>query len=711
MRTKTVRLSIIVSALAVAAAATASPASSLSTDEASAPADLSMDAGYAHYSAIQDPGASAPDYFQPPWYDTDGRHIQAHGGQIVTATEDGRKVYYWYGEDRSNGYWNSPGISVYKSYDTMNWTNEGTALKTVTKPEELTSPYFDALYDTVDQNGEPDTDRVQDLNYYLNSDRAADYTAIFERPKVLYNAKNQNWVMWWHADGRTRPGGSTYARSMAAVAVSDSPTGPFKMVGAYRMYNRTNYRQCQQSAVPGQARDMTVFQDADGEAYIVYSSEENISLYVAKLNDDFTNVEHTTTQDPIGIQYSASGEYPYIFADGTAEAPVRGTDFQIVKECGLLEAPAVFTHAGKYYVIASGATGWAPNSQTYYTADSILGRYIRGVEPADPYENVAYSSIPEGGDGRLAIGDTRKTTFGSQSTNVLTLGAGRYVYMGDRWNAGAADSTYVWLPMTVGENGRLQMRNPAAEDPDRWGSGWTPSYWADKGTGPGTWSVSEDRLPKTVRRGEDMSATLPKSVAVAVGGRTSETAVTWDRSTFTTLGKQTITGTLAPGDGFGPGRTFTRVIDVYAPGLANVAGQSTPSASSRPELVGTTIDGDLSGKGWDDWSPAGHPRNSWLSYRWTAGQDLDTIVVHTYKDGARATWPSRISVQYLDGSGAWVDSGVAANLEQSAAIDAPVVSLDVSGLPPTDGVRLVLTSEENTWQSISEVEIYATSNS
>src|SRR5690606_3760540 len=116
-------------------------------------------------------------------------------------------------------------------------------------------------------------------------------------------------------------------------------------------------------------------------------------------------------------------------------------------------------------------------------------------EIGDEHENVRYDTIPEGGDGLTAIGDDRRTTFGSQSTNVLDLGGGRFVYMGDRWNSGAADSTYVWLPLTFGENGAAQLRNPAAEDPARWGDGWDESYWDDRGLGEGIWSVVDDGLP------------------------------------------------------------------------------------------------------------------------------------------------------------------------------------------------------------------------
>ncbi|PPH84402.1 discoidin domain-containing protein [Rathayibacter sp. AY1D5] len=663
---------------------------------------------YTDYPAVQDPGSTAAGYFQPYWYDTDGRHIQAHGGQIVTVEEGGQQVQYWYGEDRTKGYWNSPGVAVYRSTDGHNWENKGTALRSVSAPADLEAPYFDALYDTVDDSGAPRADRIAELDYHLDTTQASPNTAIFERPKVLFNEKTGKWVMWWHSDGRTTPGGSTYARSMAGVAVSDSPTGPFTLQGVYRLYNRTDYKACTTSAVPGQARDMTVFQDEDGTAYISYSSEENYSLYVAKLDADYTNVERTTTTDTLDAnQYSADGTYPYVFADGAAGAPVRGTDFQIVKECGHLEAPAIFANGGKYYTIASGATGWAPNPQTYYTADSILGAWTRGVEKGDADENVAYNAIPEGGDGLLSIGDSRKTTFGSQSTNVLTLAPGKYVYMGDRWNEGKSDSTYVWLPMTVGENGRLEMRNPAQEDPARWGSGWNLSYWDDKGVGEGVWSVVDARLPKQVRRGADIAAALPSTVSVASNGSTRDVAVTWAAPGPAELGTVQVTGTLAADAGFSSGRRFTRTIEVAEPGIANLAPGASVAVSSRADLAGKLIDGDVKGKGWDDWSSAGYPRDSRLSFSWGAAQNLDSVTVSTYKDGATATWPSRIEVEYQV-NGAWTTSSVATTLSQAATGSAPTAILDLSSLPDTTGLRLHLTSAANTWQSVSEVQIWGT---
>ena len=705
-------------ALAVCAAA-------VLTVAAVAPAHAAVPIGdpvtYTAYPAIQDPGSSAAGYFQPYWFDDNGAHIQAHGGavvsaqelgveggDVVTGAEDGRTVYYWYGEDRSNGYYGSPGVHAYKSYDTLNWTDEGIVLRSVSDASEFETDYFDALYDTVDDAGQPRTDRIAELNHHLNTSDAAEYTTIFERPKALYNESTGKWVLWWHSDGQTTPGGSMYARSMAGVAVSDSPTGPFRMTGVYRMPNRTDYKACISAAVPGQARDMTVFQDDDGTAYIAYSSEENRSLYIAELDADYTNVTHTTGTDMVSAgQYSEDGRFPYVFADGTAEAPVRGEDFQIVKECGMLEAPALFQHGGKYYAVASGATGWAPNPQTYHTADSILGTWIRGVETDDAYENVAYNSIPEGGDGLLSIGDTRRTTFGSQSTNVIDLGGGRFVYMGDRWNSGAADSTYVWLPITIGENGRAEMRNPAVEDPTRWAEGWDATYFDSHGLGTQIWSVTDDRLPETVEPDEDFSDALPATVPVKVGETTVETAVTWSASSFPERGTQTITGTLAADADFTEGRTFARTIEVATPGVVNLAPESAVSASSRVDLAPTVADGNVKGKGWDDWVGGGaYPTSSWLSFSWPLAQDVDEVVVHTYKDGGGATWPSHVAAEYLDAAGDWTSADVGVDIAQDSAASAPVATLDLTDLPQTNGVRLQLTTETNTWQSISEVQIW-----
>jgi beta-xylosidase len=144
------------------------------------------------------------------------------------------------------------------------------------------------------------------------------------------------------------------------------------------------------------ARDMTLFRDDDGKAYHIYSSEENSTLHIALLDEDYTS--HT-------------GQYIRVFADR------------------FMEAPAMFKRDGKYYLIMSGCTGWAPNPARSAVSDSIFGEWEELGNPC--------------------IGEGAETTFVSQSTFVLQVaGTDKYIYMGDRWRPeNPIDGSYVWLPI------------------------------------------------------------------------------------------------------------------------------------------------------------------------------------------------------------------------------------------------------------------------
>src|SRR5699024_1575905 len=85
-----------------------------------------------------------------------------------------------------------------------------------------------------------------------------------------------------------------------------------------------------------------VFKDDDGRAYHIYSSEWNRTLYISLLDDSYT--KHT-------------GVFKRNFINKSREAP------------------AVFKHQGKYYLISSGCTGWDPNVAEYAVADSMLGEW------------------------------------------------------------------------------------------------------------------------------------------------------------------------------------------------------------------------------------------------------------------------------------------------------------------------------------------------
>ena len=132
---------------------------------------------------------------------------------------------------------------------------------------------------------------------------------VLERPKVIYNKKTGKFVMWAHVES------ADYSKACAGVAISDSPTGEFKYLGSFRPNGEMS-------------RDQTVFVDDDGRAYQLYSSEGNATLHISLLTDDYLK---------------PSGRFTRNF----------------IKKWR--EAPAVFKHEGKYYLISSGCTGWDPN--------------------------------------------------------------------------------------------------------------------------------------------------------------------------------------------------------------------------------------------------------------------------------------------------------------------------------------------------------------
>jgi beta-xylosidase len=230
---------------------------------------------------------------------------------------------------------------------------------------------------------------------------------------VLYNKKTKKFVMWMHLDA------NNYAEASAGVAVAEKPEGPFRFLHhrrpirydfGYKEKDRTNQRE-----LGGTYRDMNLFLDDDGRAYVLYASEDNWTLYIVRLNAEFT-----------------AAEEPAVEGKTWARA--------LVKQ--MREAPAPFKHNGKYFLITSGCTGWNPNPARYALAANMLG----------PWED----------KGDPSVGAGAETTFQSQSTFVLAAPGkkkGSFIFLADRWNPKKLeDSRYVWLPFKVGADDRIELK-------------------------------------------------------------------------------------------------------------------------------------------------------------------------------------------------------------------------------------------------------------
>ena len=338
--------------------------------------------------------------------DTNGINIQAHGGQIQKL---GSK-YYWIGEDKTNDYKPCPGIHMYSSSDLYNWDDEGLVLKTMKSKSDLSEEYFAKLYG--DLPYEEQYAIYEDLWQGDGNDGC-----VIERPKMLYNKNTNKYIIWFHADGTTpsSKGQSNYAKAKAGIAISESPVGPFKLLGTYLLVNDDKYDHSWDK-IGGHVRDMNLFQDDDGTAYVIYSSDGNTNTYIVKLNNDYTNISR-----------SDSG------------SPIEGTDYIVTFVQNSREAPALFKYNNKYYMITSGCTGWSPNPAQYAISDKVLGEWKIVGNPCTD--------------------DGSSTTYDTQSTCVYKVDKGKYIYMGDRWfSNNLRDSRYVWLPIEFDIDGFIYIR-------------------------------------------------------------------------------------------------------------------------------------------------------------------------------------------------------------------------------------------------------------
>ena len=83
-------------------------------------------------------------------YATNGELIEAHGGQITKWGD----TYYWYGEDRSQGYY-SVGVHLYTSKDLYHWEDKGLVMKMMSSIDQFTEdPYFGSLYGDLDEEAQ-----------------------------------------------------------------------------------------------------------------------------------------------------------------------------------------------------------------------------------------------------------------------------------------------------------------------------------------------------------------------------------------------------------------------------------------------------------------------------------------------------------------------------------------------------------------------------
>ncbi|TAQ89901.1 hypothetical protein B7494_g1771 [Chlorociboria aeruginascens] len=155
--------------------------------------DLSRREAYlGHRAAAALPGQ--PNYTAVPngqiWYDLDGNSIQSFGGGFLEVDS----WYYWVGQIFSSSTgppFNEALVNMYKSQDLLNWAYVGPVINVYT----------------------PDVNGVQQLTY-----------CQVQRPKLLYNASTQKYVLWAHWEMT-----QSFGPSQLFVATADNVEGPYTL--------------------------------------------------------------------------------------------------------------------------------------------------------------------------------------------------------------------------------------------------------------------------------------------------------------------------------------------------------------------------------------------------------------------------------------------------------------------------------------------------
>ncbi len=364
--------------------------------------------GSSSAGAGADPGAAATIENDRFWLDTTGNNIYSQGGGVLQVGD----TYYWYGVKYGGAvtYAATPrgkvsdtsfqGITTYSSKDLVNWKWEAT-------------------------------------------DKPSNTGGWFGRLGVVYNAKTKKYVL------AAQGGGGLY------FATSDRPNGGFVLD-----HVQTNLP----GIVNGGTGDQTLFQDDDGQAYLISSSSMGRSnRYVSPLRaSDFLEAE----------------------------------DAWFVYKGGGREGNCLFKHEGTYYHCSSDLHGWN-TSQTYcVSATNLKGPWssefvLAGTE-AD------YSHVTQTG---FFI-----SVRGSEQTTVI--------FAGDRWAnfAGNGLGYNQWMPLSF-EGGKPRFHSLSAwtlnAGTGRWSvakkNNWAlnPSFEADRisVTTPVGWQATSSANAKDSRNG------------------------------------------------------------------------------------------------------------------------------------------------------------------------------------------------------------------
>ncbi|GLX68443.1 AbfB domain-containing protein [Paenibacillus glycanilyticus] len=185
----------------------------------------------------------------------------------------------------------------------------------------------------------------------------------FEGISILYHAPTNKFVFWAHYENST-----DYSLARLSVA-SATPGQPFTFIKSFR-------------PAGNESRDMSIFRDDNGLAYLISTSNNNSDTILYQLTTNWLDIDHQ-----VSVIYSGQHR----------------------------EAPSMIKKDGVYYLFTSQAAGWYPSVPMYSSTGNIEG----------PWSELR------------TIGNT--STFSAQSGGIVRLKANtgtNFVMVAFRWMFG-----------------------------------------------------------------------------------------------------------------------------------------------------------------------------------------------------------------------------------------------------------------------------------
>ena len=284
----------------------------------------------------------------------------------------------------------------------------------------------------------------RDMNLFVDDDKEAYLFASSENNQLMYQVRLNDDYTWIDADDLESSGTTENDIQPGKVITPDMRIGEEKnggYIGSKYTYDKKSF---------------TRYQLASGGAVKLQKKKDESG---ADAKDDNGKQIYVSTREDglLCLQEYQDGRWARVGCNAPEENKVQGKTETTVDNSITTqrEAPAPIKIDGKYYLVTSSLSGWKANPSLTQVADSIFGPWTATGNPmtgSGPANNGQWSQAAD-----------IQSSFNSQSTCILKLPNGEYMYMGDRWKNGVYEtsnslgtfpdvdvkaSTYVWLPIT-----------------------------------------------------------------------------------------------------------------------------------------------------------------------------------------------------------------------------------------------------------------------